>query len=191
MAKRLIWAAVSSDLSTTTSDLHRLEFKFDSIGPQRQIRNHSRGGPRLLVEISRHKNATNPLIGFLICDVAHVAQDLRDRSPPRGSGLELDNDNRALPIPGRNVDESRGYRAFSSIVDDLQARIELFNGATQGSLQITFQTDKLTTLVYRFRHRSGVGTIACSTEIFVPCFPPKLAVPFSRIPVPDYHSSQA
>ena len=35
MAKRLIWAAVSSDLSTTTSDLHRLEFKFDSIGPQR------------------------------------------------------------------------------------------------------------------------------------------------------------
>ena len=113
--------------------------------------------------------------GHLIRDVAHIAQDLRNRSLPRGSGLEFNDDDCALRILCGYVDEPRCNRTFRSIVDDLQAGFELFNGATQGSLQIPFESNELTALVFR--------TVNPGTVLFALRFPPEFTVSFSRIPV--------
>ena len=122
-------------------------------------------------------------IGFIIGDVAHVAQYLGNRSLSRDPGLQLDDDDRAPSILRGDVDESRGYGPFRPVVDDLQTRLKLFNRPTQCSLQIALQSDELAAVVDRGAYGFGTRRWISRADVVVQRFAPKLAVSLDRVSV--------
>ena len=115
--------------------------------------------------------------------LGHVAQHLGNCPLPSRPGLQFDDDDPRPCVTRRDVDEARGDRTFRSIVDDFQARLELPNRATQGSLQITFQADERATIVSRFVHALAFRCIDPGTGVIVLRFAPELAVSLDRVPV--------